>query len=118
MKILKDRIKQLRKEKEWSQEDLARAIGATANQISRYETCRIVPSIETLAKLAQAFDVTSDYLIMENASRKPFRMEDIDLLKYFEDIQNLTDNDKKCIFYIIDAFIAKNKIKSVAQEIS
>jgi transcriptional regulator with XRE-family HTH domain len=116
MQILQERIKQLRIEKKWSQDELAQKIDADARQISRYETGRITPSVETVAKLAIAFEVTSDYLLMENAARKPFRMDDKEFLKHIEIIQEFPESDKICIFQVIDAFKAKNKIKSVAQE--
>jgi len=116
MEILKNRIKQLRKEKEWSQDYIAKAIGTKANEISRYETGRIIPSVETLAKLAKAFGVTSDYMIMENACRMPLRTEDMTLLAYFEKLQVLNGKDRESIFHMIDAVTTKNKVKSVAQE--
>ena len=117
--VLQKRIKQLRKERKWSQGELALKIDAAdSRQISRYETGRITPSVETVVKLAIAFDVTVDYLLMESSPRKPFKTDDENLLRHLEDIQKLNENEKNCIFQIIDAFMAKNRIKSFAQEIS
>ncbi len=118
MQILQERIKQLRIEKKWSQDELAQKIDADARQISRYETGRITPSVETVAKLAIAFEVTADYLLIENAARKPFRMDDKEFIRNIEIIQEFPDNDKNCLFEVIEAFRAKNKIKSFAQELS
>ena len=116
MNIVKDKIKQLRQEKGLSQSALAKAIETRTNEISRYENGKIAPSIPTLAKLAKIFDVTADYLIIENASRIPLRMNDTELLKYIEKIQRLNGNDRQCLFHMIDSMVAKNKMKAVIQE--
>jgi len=119
MEILSKRIRELRKEKKWSQDDLAKKIeAADSRQISRYETGRITPSVETTVKIAQAFDVTTDYLLTENAPRKPFIMGDKEALRHLESIQKLSEKDRDCLFHIIDALIAKKKIKSFAQELN
>jgi transcriptional regulator with XRE-family HTH domain len=119
MEILSKRIRELRKEKKWSQDELAKKIdSADSRQISRYETGRITPSVETTVKIAQAFDVTTDYLLIENAPRKPFIMEDKEVLKNLENIQKLSEKDRDCLFHIIDALMAKKKIKSFAQELN
>ena len=118
MVIFCERIRQLRKEKKISQQELAKMVDSDARQISRYESGKSTPYAETIVKIANVFDVTTDYLLMETAPRKPFRMEDKELLRHIEDMKNLTDEDKKCQYYCIDALQAKNRIKSVAQELN
>lgn len=119
MEILSKRIRELRKERKWSQGELAQKIDAAdSRQISRYEHGRITPSVETTVKIAQAFDVTTDYLLIENAPRKPFIMEDKEVLTHIENIQKLSEKDRECLFHIIDALMAKKKIKSFAQELN
>jgi transcriptional regulator with XRE-family HTH domain len=117
MLVFGERIKHLRKEKKWRQAELAEKINADARQISRYEKGKINPSVETLVRIAQVFDVTIDYLLIENANKKPFQLEDKELFKYIEDLQKLGEEDRRCLFHIIDSFMTKNKIKSFAQEI-
>lgn len=63
---LGERIKLLRKEKGYSQDKLAKQIGADARQISRYETGKITPSAEALVKFVEVFDVSIDYLLVEH----------------------------------------------------
>ncbi len=118
MVILNERIKTLRKERNWSQAELAEKIGADGRQISRYENGKITPSVETIVKIAQIFDVSTDYLLKENSPKKSFVFENKDLQKLIESFQKISDEDKKCLTYIIDSFMTKNKIKSFAQEIN
>jgi transcriptional regulator with XRE-family HTH domain len=117
MLVLGERIKNLIKEKKWHQAELAEKISADARQISRYEKGKINPSVETLVRISQVFGVSIDYLLVENAPKKPFQLDDKELLKYLEDIQNLEEENRRCIFHIIDSFKTKKRIKSFAQEI-
>jgi transcriptional regulator with XRE-family HTH domain len=117
MLVLGERIKNLRKEKKWHQAELAEKINADARQISRYEKGKINPSVETLVRISQVFDVSVDYLLKENAPKKPFKLDDKELFKYLEDIQNLEEEDRRCLFHIIESFKTKKRIKSFAQEI-
>lgn len=56
-------LKQLRKSKNISQEQLAKVIFVTPSAISQYETGHSKPSRENLERLAKFFDVSTDYLL-------------------------------------------------------
>jgi len=57
------RIKQLRKESNANQNDLAKLLGITRTQISDLENGKTTTSIERLYILADYFDVSLDYLV-------------------------------------------------------
>jgi len=118
MMILGERIKLLRKEKNWSQSELAKKVNSDARQISLYENGKITPSPEMIVKIAQVFEVSTDYLLIEKASKKPLRLDDEKLSSYIDDIQKLEEDDRKCLFHMIDSFKTKSKIKSFAMGIS
>ncbi len=63
MILLKERIKELRLEKNLSQKDLAEKLGASQRSISSWETGARQPDFETLEKLTKFFNVTADYLL-------------------------------------------------------
>ena len=115
---LGEKIKLLRKEKSWSQGQLAEKIGSDARQISRYENDKITPSVEAIVKIAQVFDVSIDYLLVQDAVRRPLKLDDHGLLDRFKDIQSLTEEDRSSLLHILDALLAKNRVKSLASEIS
>ena len=54
---LGEKLKQLRKEKSWSQDEFAQQGQIDGRQVSRYENDRVVPSLEVIVKIAKAFDV-------------------------------------------------------------
>ena len=112
---IKDRIKQLRQEKNWSQAQLGTKMNCHQKQISAYERGRNIPSTEVLMKIADIFDVSLDYLASE-AQGKPAKVniKDKELLRRLEDIDRLSEKDKSTILEILDTFIIKNKFQNLA----
>lgn len=56
-------MKQLRKDKKMSQGELAKQLGISTSTVGMYEQGRRDPDTQTLLKLAQALDVSMDYLV-------------------------------------------------------
>lgn len=56
-------IKNLRRERDMTQEQLAEHLGITANAVSQWECDRTAPDISQLPLLSRIFDVTADYLL-------------------------------------------------------
>lgn len=104
-----DRIVQLRKQKGWSQAELAKITGASKEAIGKYERNDAMPSIETAKKIADAFDVTLDYLVDE-ASLPSF---DKNTVKRLREIQLLGKQDQEHVYALLDAFITKTKLKGI-----
>ncbi|MDY2734891.1 helix-turn-helix domain-containing protein [Intestinibacter sp.] len=61
--ILENRLKLLRKENGYTQEDIAKKIGLTKSAYGYYEQSKTVPDAYTISKLANIFNVTTDYLL-------------------------------------------------------
>lgn len=62
-------LKQLRSEKHISQSELASALNISNRTISMYEQGNSEPTVETLIKLADFFNVSADYLIGRSEGR-------------------------------------------------
>lgn len=58
-----NRIKELRKQRGWMQEDLAKALSITRQAVGHYETGLRSLDVETIGKLCEIFDVSADYLL-------------------------------------------------------
>lgn len=59
---LGNRIRELRKENYWTQEDLAKRLHVAKVTVSQYENATRFPNPEIQYKLSEIFDVTLDYL--------------------------------------------------------
>lgn len=58
-----ERLKELRTEKRFTQRELAKILGLSANCICEWEKGRSEPSIESLKVLATCLECTTDYLL-------------------------------------------------------
>lgn len=63
--ILGDKIQQLRKNKGWSQEELAEKCGVSRQSVSKWEGSLSIPDLGKILLLSQLFDVTTDYLLKD-----------------------------------------------------
>lgn len=105
---LGEKITKLRKEKKFSQIDIANSIGVSRDAISKYERGDIVPSVENAKKIADVLDVSLDYLVSEEE-----RQEAIDntMVKRIKELQKLSATDRHSILSVIDAFVRDAKTK-------
>lgn len=63
MADLKERLRELRKQSELSQQDLADKIGVSKQALSQYERGVREPDFENLLALCDVFNVSADYLL-------------------------------------------------------
>ena len=64
-----NRIKDLRKEREWTQTDLAQMLSSVKSTVSRYESEVAKLDPETIRRLCEIFGVTADYLLGLSSQR-------------------------------------------------
>jgi transcriptional regulator with XRE-family HTH domain len=105
------RMIQVRKEKKMSQDELAKALGATPTTIGRYERDEVKPTIDVVKKLADVLDTTGGYLLGETEDRE--LLKDPSMMKRLNDIAKFPDQDKQCILYALDAMINNVKLKAI-----
>jgi transcriptional regulator with XRE-family HTH domain len=90
--IFKERLKTAREKlRRWSQSDLAGRAGLPPSSIAHFETGTRKPSFDTLRKLANALEVTTDYLL--GRVDNPGLAEAGDPL--YRDIGKLTGRDRE-----------------------
>ncbi|KML65702.1 hypothetical protein [Pectobacterium peruviense] len=74
------------------------------------------PGGDTLKRLADALDVTGDYLLegaRDEAAKA--RFEDRELLRQFQEVEQLPDEDKEVIKKLLDAFLTKKQLQALAK---
>ena len=101
------KISLLRKEKGWSQTELAKKLNTSVSVISRYERDEMTPSIEAAKKLADLLNSTVGYLLGETEESNIFK--DPDMLRRFNDIKSFAENEKEQILFTLDAMIHEIK---------
>lgn len=112
---LGDRIKELRTELGLSQAELATRVGSTdARQLSRYENGRITPSLDAVARLAQALDVSLDYLVFDDHPRRPLHVDDHGLSDRLASLTELDEADRASLLSVLDALLTRTRIRALA----
>ncbi|HQE60585.1 MAG TPA: helix-turn-helix domain-containing protein [Spirochaetota bacterium] len=113
---LGEKIRLIRKKKKLSQKELAQKIGMHENHLGRYENGLSEPTAPVLKKICEALDVPADYLLFDNKENSPAsKVTDKELLEQFELVDKFTDDDKKIVKVVLDAFISRNKIKDIVK---
>lgn len=69
--MIGNRLKELRNDKGLLQKDLAEKLGLTQQTISLYESNKREPDYETLQKIANFFDVSTDFILCLTKERSP-----------------------------------------------
>lgn len=118
-----DRLKQLREESSLTQQELGEKINLTKANISKYETGRLQPNIDTINFLAKYFNVSTDYLLGRTDTRNP---QDYDLIKslssddpeLLEILKQFTKREDLKVILKQLLSVDKNEIKPLAKMIS
>lgn len=63
MSVFAEKLKELRKEKDLTQKEIANKLGVSRVAYTNWENGNREPNIERLVKLADYFDVSIDYLV-------------------------------------------------------
>ena len=95
-----------RKRKGFSQDELAKKVGTIAVTIGRYERDEMKPSIDIATKMANALDVSLDYLVGDTDE-----LLDKSLVQKVVDIQKLPEDQKNIVTALLDAFLRDFKTK-------
>ena len=104
-----EKITQLRKHHNYSQSELAKKIEASRTIVGNYERNTNTPSIEMLLKIAKVFDVSVDFLIGEGQ----LSTYDKDILKRIDEIEQMDNETKNKLFFLIDNVIQNVKAQQV-----
>ena len=112
-----EKLKRLRRDRGWSQDELGRRIGIHGRHIGKYEIGNAFPNAETMVRLADTLETSIDYLLREDLEeRAQARLHDKALVKRLEALEQMGDEDRHVVLTLIDAFIHKRQIQSVLQQ--
>lgn len=110
-KLLGQRIKSSRAAQNISQKDLANQVEVSPSAINQYEKGEKVPSTGTLVKLAEALDISADYLL--GASNKKDLFLDNKKKEIFNDLFSLNKRDRMQIMSNISFLKEQSKKKAL-----
>ena len=102
----KDRLKEVRSRQKLSQNELANRVGVHVTNISRYERGENKPTTQVLSKLAEALEVTTDFLMSGSTDEvAESNISDKELLSLFKRVNTLSNDKKKLVKEFLGAFV-------------
>lgn len=106
------KIRELRKQKGYTQAELAELVDLSNNFIGYLERGKQLPSLKTLEKIAQALDITIGYLFysIENTLHKPIKLTKKDQIisKLSKHLKSLNIKDITLILRLIKRISKKS----------
>lgn len=96
MALLNENIKNLRSARGLNQVEFAKTLGVSKQCVSNWENDNVMPSIEMLCKIADFFNVSTDYLLGRNE-------------KLYIDVTGLTAQQTSHISLIVSDMSKLNK---------
>lgn len=109
MRTFGHKVAYCRKEKKMSQAELGKLAAISGDIIGKYERDEMKPSIDTAKKLADALEVSLDYLVGDG----DLKILDKKTLQRLEDIDKLPEIDRQNILYTLDNLIKAAKLKAI-----
>jgi len=93
LKIVGERLKQLRESREFKFKYIAEKIGVTPGAISNYEKLLREPDVETLMKFADLYNVSLDYILGIDGIEDNKQFDTHNLITAKREERNLVEND-------------------------
>lgn len=117
-----DRLKFLRKEKDFTQSELAKIFSLGESTISFYESNKRTPDYELLEKIADFFNVSVDYLL-GRTDNKNIDTSSIDAEKessnpFFKEYENLSEEGRKELEKYLELLKLKENMEKSKDETS
>lgn len=101
------RLARLRKEKGYTQVELAEKIGTIQAIISDYERDKLRPHADMIIRFAQALDASADECLGLKASKNSGAKHNRRFLRRLKQIDSLPKRDQDALLRTIDAFLGK-----------
>jgi len=107
------KIVQLPKDKSISRDGLAKAVGTSPAIIGRYKRGAITPSVKAVAKIADALDVSLDYLV----GAATFVVKDKKMLHRLELLENNNEEDRETILKVVDNYLTTAQLHHTSKKL-
>ena len=105
-----ENIRQHRKQKGFSQKELAGLISLDATQLNRIETGKSEPSLKTLKMLVDTLEISLDELVYGNEDvKQEINVENKSILERLKLINELNEDDRGVLLKMIDIVLTKQK---------
>lgn len=111
-----ERIIELMKKNGFSAKKTTELLGASASSISDWKSGRLRPSIEHIIKLAQIFDVSTDYLLTGYDRELPPGERPTDVYNHKRNKINLSEEQEAYLKQIVNQAMSE-RVEAIKEEV-
>ena len=109
-----EKLSRMRKEKGFTQQEMAKKAGVGIAQLRRYEGGTSSPTLEIIKNISRTLGVTTDELIFdENEGVANNKIMDRQLLEQFEVVSAMRQQEKNAIKIILESMILKSRLEDI-----
>jgi transcriptional regulator with XRE-family HTH domain len=109
-----NKLSETRRNKQLTQQELAKRIGIGISQMRRYEKGSSSPTLEVIKNLSLTLGISADELIFGNNEQiASSKILDKELLHHFQMISHLKSHDIDVVKTVLESIIVKNKIENI-----
>lgn len=110
-------LRALRKEKNWSQADLAEKTGVHVTYVSRVELGAYLPNLEFTVKAAQTFGVSLESIVFPSENElKDVEIEKLAMSERLRLLESLDKHQRDAIITVIDSILTNYRIRKVLDQ--
>lgn len=111
--ILADKIMCLRKQRGWSQEELANKVGVSRQSVSKWESEMAMPEMDKVVLLSEIFNVSTDYLLKDDMREDC--VEKVIVQEKIKQVETITLRSDEVEEYLS---LSRKRMKTVAYGVS
>lgn len=110
------KIRKYRRELDLTQQELGAKAGINFRNLPHYETGRLKPGLKVLSRLAAALNVQVEDLLDDSLDQEqPVKLRDPDLLRYFRQLEEMSDEDQRTVKHVLQALVIKHQVQQLGK---
>lgn len=107
-----EKIRKLRIERDWTQKELG-AVTGLGNNVSSYENGHLKPSLKTLKKFADAFEMTVEELAAVDVKAPAQEFRDPELLTLLRDLNALPEAEIQKAKWFLSLLVKQHRLQQM-----
>lgn len=109
-----EKIRQLRKQKNWTQDELGTRVHIDGRHICRYENNKLRPGKKVIQKFGDVFGVPVEELLMGDGVNKPeYLIRDKEFLRLIQEIEGMDEEDKHVVKRFLETMAMKKQLEKL-----
>ena len=111
------RIRKLRRERDWTQAELGEKAGVNFRNIPRYETDKLNPGLKVLQKFADAFGVPVEELAgpTRSSTSSSSDLRDQELHRLALAVDDMDEDDRGAVKRILQAMVFRHQVQNLGR---